>query len=417
MRIQIRPSNLILPQRTGDNGETFQSRVAHRLERFPAQKDAENRLQPAGFRWVTSPFYPSAIRARMPLMSNGLTITDVAKMANVSVATISRVLSGKPGVSQAKRQEIHSLLERVGYRPNRIAQTLALGRSGLLGVVVSNLRIPFYAQIISVLERHCSLRGYRLLVMDSAHDVEREKLNIDVLREHRAEGFFVIPVHDYDNRVDSDHFLKLKLEKFPFLLIGKIQGLDLDWITFEERETAYRLTRKLMEEGRRRFCFMGFDPTNRTVLERLEGIRRALSDGGLELPPDSILDEVGTWSEGGIRAWEPIIRNHFSRPEPPDALIAANDTLALIAIRNLRKMGLRVPQQVAVAGFDDSDFASLVEPSITTNAKDIEQIGAEAAKMLLARIDDPKAPTRQVEIPQHLCIRESTDSDLGPVSA
>lgn len=349
-------------------------------------------------------------------MSNGLTISDIARMANVSVATISRVLSGKPGVSQAKRQEIHSLLERVGYRPNRIAQTLALGRSGLLGVVVSNLRIPFYAQIISVLERHCSLQGYRLLVMDSAHDVEREKLNIDVLREHRAEGFFVIPVHDYDNRVDSDHFLKLKLEKFPFLLIGKIQGLNLDWIAFEETETAFHLTRRMLDQGRRRFAFMGFDPTNRTVLERLEGIRRALSEKGMVLPPESILEEVGTWTEGGIRAWEPIIRDHFSRPEPPDALIAANDTLALIAIRNLKKMGLGVPGQVAVAGFDDSDFASLVEPAITTNAKDIERIGAEAAKMLLAKIANPKAPTRQVEIPQNLCLRESTDADLSPVS-
>lgn len=341
-------------------------------------------------------------------MSNGLTIADIARMANVSVATISRVLSGKPGVSETKRQEIHSLLDQVGYRPNRIAQTLALGRSGLLGVVVSNLRIPFYAQIISVLERHCALEGYRLLVMDSAHDIEREKRNIDVLREHRAEGFFVIPVHDYDNRVDSDHFQKLKLEKFPFLLIGKIQGLDLDWITFEERETAYRVTRNLMEAGRSRFAFMGFDSKNRTVLERLEGIRRALSEGGLGLTPDAILEEVGTWTEGGIRAWEPLVRDLFSRSDPPNALIAANDTLALIAIRNLKKIGLRVPDQVSVAGFDDSDFASLVEPSITTNAKDIERVGAEAAQMLLAKIANPKGPTRQVEVPQILCVRDST---------
>ena len=345
-----------------------------------------------------------------------LTMADIARMASTSTATISRVLSGKPGVSEPKRKEILNLLEQLGYRPNRIAQNLALGKSHLFGVVVSNLQIPFYAQLIGTLENACVEYGYGLLVVDSNHDPEREERNIETMREHQVDGLFIIPVYEYDTSIAVDHLLRLKLERFPFALVGKVEGYDFDWVTAEETNAAAETTRYLLDNGHRRFGFLGFDSGNRTVVERLTGIRAALTESSVEFEESNVVEEVGTWVNGGLHSWAPEIARLFSKKEYPTAIIAANDTIALIAIRNLEKLGYRVPGDVSVVGFDNSDFSALIQPAITTNAKDMGEVARIATETRkshkrkekqLEKVKDPQRKSQQHEIPQRLIERES----------
>jgi LacI family transcriptional regulator, galactose operon repressor len=337
-----------------------------------------------------------------------LTMADIARMANTSTATISRVLSGKPGVSQAKRGEILNLLDRLGYRPNRVAQNLALGKSSLFGVVVSNLQIPFYAQLIGTLENSCAEYGYGLLVVDSNHDPEREERNIETMREHQVDGLFIIPVYEYDTSIEIDHLLRLKLEKFPFTLIGKVVGYDLDWVAAEETNAAAETACFLLRHGHRRIGFLGCDPGNRTVVERIAGIHAALTEAGVEFDESNVVEEVGTWVNGGLDSWSPEISRVFSKKEYPTAIIAANDTIALIAIRNLERMGYNVPGDVSVVGFDNSDFSALIQPSITTNAKDMGEVARIATEALIAKVKNPQRKSEQHEVPQRLIERESS---------
>ncbi len=342
-----------------------------------------------------------------------LTIADIARMANTSTATISRVISGKPGVSEERRREILALLERAGYRPNRIAQNLALGKSGLLGVVVSNLKIPFYSQLIGLIEHCCAQYQYNLLVMDSAHDPAREAKNIETMREHRAEGLYIIPVFEYNTDGDVDHLLRLRLEKYPFVILGKVSGFDFDWVTVEETEAAAQLVRHLAGLGHRRFGFLGHDAKNRTVTERLKGIQAVMEEYHLAFDESFLVDDVGTWSNGGFSSWKPVIEDLFSKNNPPTALIAANDTIALIAIREIESLGLRVPRDVSVVGFDNSDFSGLTRPGITSSAKNMGEVARVATENLIRKIEDPLSKTCQCEIPQEMVTRESSGPCLA----
>ncbi len=341
-----------------------------------------------------------------------LTIIDIARMANTSTATISRVMSGKPGVSEEKRKDILELLDRLGYRPNRIAQQLALGRSNLLGVVVNNLKIPLHSQLIGSLENCCGEYGYNLLVMDSNHDPEKEINNIETMRGQRVGGLFVVPVYEYDMSVPLDHLLRLKLDKYPFVIIGKVQGYDLDWIAIEESDAASKTAQYLLDLGHKRFCFLGYDANNRTVMERFESISASLQRHQVEIENDLIIEEVGTWVNGGFLSWRHAVEAVMSREKVPTAMIAANDTIALVTIRSLETMGYSVPGDVSVVGFDNSEFSALTHPAITTNARNMEELARLATETLMGKLVDPTRKSCQLEVPQELIERDS----CGPCS-
>jgi LacI family transcriptional regulator, repressor for deo operon, udp, cdd, tsx, nupC, and nupG len=336
-----------------------------------------------------------------------LTIIDIARMANTSTATISRVMSGKPGVSEEKRKDIVELLDRLGYRPNRIAQQLALGRSNLLGVVVNNLKIPLHAQLIGSLENCCGEYGYNLLVMDSNHDPEKEINNIETMRGQRVGGLFIVPVHEYDTRVSLDHLLRLKLDKYPFVIIGKVPGFDFDWVAIEESDAASMTAQYLLNLGHKYFCLLGYDANNRTVVERFDSISATLLQHQVEIEKDLIVEEVGTWVNGGMLSWRCEVDRIMSREKRPTAFITANDTIALVTIRELETLGYSVPGDISVVGFDNSDFSALTHPAITTNAKSMEDLARLATEILIGKLDDPNRKSVQSEIPQKLIERDS----------
>lgn len=338
----------------------------------------------------------------------GLTIKDIAKMANTSTATISRTIHGLPGVGEEKRRQMLELLDRIGYRPNRIAQNLVSGHSGTIGIITSNLKIPFYLDSISHIEHLFREKGYQILVLDSNHDLETEKTNIEMLRQYRTEGILLIPEYDYNMKVNLDHLTRLRLENYPFVLIGKTPQHDVDWVTVEETECAYQLTSYLLDHGHKKIGFLGNDSVNRTVVERLAGIRGALQVRGLHLADADVIDEVGTWGEGGEQAWQDVIVDMYAQLDAPTALICANDTIALIIISQLQSIGLKVPGDVSVTGFDDSPWSRFVHPSITTCAKDMATVGRLAVEILFDRMEHPDGPARQHSMPQQLIIRDSS---------
>ncbi|HNT36726.1 MAG TPA: LacI family DNA-binding transcriptional regulator, partial [bacterium] len=224
-----------------------------------------------------------------------ITIKDIARMGSTSIATVSRVLNGKPGVSQITRLRIQEIIDQTGYRPSLVAQNLALRKSLHLGFVASNLVNSFYVDLFRQIEKLTRNEGYHLLLMDSEQDIEHERENIKLMRQHQVQGLIIVPVHDYDESTDVDHLLRLKLSRFPFVIFGKVDGYGFDCVTTEERDAAAQLTRHLLDYGHRRFAFVGDHPNNRCVRERIQGVRDALAERGLHLPQQAAIPMDDIW--------------------------------------------------------------------------------------------------------------------------
>ncbi len=329
----------------------------------------------------------------------GLTIKDIARMAGTSTATISRVLSGAPGVGEEKRMGILELIERCGYQPNRIAQNLVNNRSNTLGFIASDVENVFYFQFFRQIENRCKKAGYQIFLADSEQDVEKEKENIEIMLSRRVEGLIIFPVHDYRTDTNVDHLLELRLRKFPFVLAGKAPGYGFNSVTSEEVKSAYGLTKRLLDFGHRRFAFLGKVPNNRCVAERLEGVRKALWEAGVDLSEDRVLTEHVGWPEDVARM--------FSRKDRPTALVAANDTIALKVMPHLRRTGLSIPRDLSLVTFDDNVWSSYLQPALTTCAVDFEEVGRLTLELLLRKIEDPQSAPEQHEVPQKQVIRES----------
>jgi LacI family transcriptional regulator len=330
----------------------------------------------------------------------GVTIDDVAELANTSTATVSRALNGKPGVTEATRQRIIVLADKLGYRPNRIAQNLALQKSHVIGLVAADLRNPFYIEFFRRIQHAVGARGYQVLIADSELDVEKEKHNIEVMRQHRAEGIFIFPVCDWRASLGVDHLLELRLRRFPFVVVGKVPGMSVDCVTSDELNTARKLTCHLLELGHRSIGFVGFDTNNRPIRERLEGVVSALGAAGCSLDPAHVVELTDDWRSG--------LTTLLRRPDRPTALVMVSDVCALMANRPIIDTGLEVPRDLSLVTFENSLWTEHMKPSLTTTLENLEGVAQSALAILEQRMADLEAPPQVRLIPQEIVIREST---------
>lgn len=329
-----------------------------------------------------------------------VTIKDLAQMANTSTATVSRVLSNKPGVAEEKRRSILQLADKVGYTPNRIAQNLALQKSHLIGLIAAELRSPAYVDFFRRIQTTLEKMGYRVLIADSELQVDKEKHNIAMMREQRVEGLIVFPVHDWQEDSDVEHFLALKLQKFPFVIVGRIEGYGFDFVTSEEERTAEKLARHLLELGHRRIAFVGSDPHNRCIQERRRGVEQAVRSAGAELAAWEFPIVGDAWL-ADLKARLAEERNR------PTALVFVNDVMALMAYRAIGEAGLAVPRDLSVAAFGDNVWSRYLTPALTTTREDNREIARLALETLLQRIGQPARPAVREMVPQEMVFRES----------
>ncbi len=329
-----------------------------------------------------------------------MTIRDFARLANTSTATVSRAFSNKPGVSEKERRRILQLARRAGYTPNRLAQNLALRKSHFLGLVAGDLENPAYVRFFRAVQQTMEPRGYQILIADSERSAEKERHNIAVLQQHQAEGILVFPVHDWDSRSPLDHLVDLRSSNFPFVVIGKIEGYGFDCVAAEEIETASAMTRHLIELGHRRIGFVGAEPHNRCIVERLEGVRTAMQAARLKLNPRHVIDH----REGWIGETVGMLKGK----DGPTALVLVNEVFAGMLFWPLREAGIRIPEDVSVTAFGDSVWARHNRPALTTTAEDLEEVARKSLELLLQRIESPGGPSVASYVAQKLVVRGST---------
>lgn len=337
--------------------------------------------------------------------SRKLTIREFAKLAETSTATVSRAFSNKAGVSEKERKRILQLAQRTGYSPNRIAQNLALQKSHVVGLVAGDLENPAYVRFFRAVQQTLEPRGYQVLIADSERSADKERYNIGVLQQHQAEGILIFPVHDWDSRTSLDHLIDLRKSNFPFVVVGKIEGYGFDCVTAEEMDTAGTMTRHLIELGHRRIGFVGAEPFNRCIVERLEGVKRTMAAEKLKLNPRHVIELRDGWIDDTLAM--------LQRKDRPTALVFINEVLANMAFWPIMELGLRMPQDLSISAFGDSVWARHNRPAITTTQEDLEQVARQGIDLLMQRIASPSGPSVQSYVAQKLVPREST----GPAPA
>lgn len=330
-----------------------------------------------------------------------VTIEQLAALAKTSTATVSRVLNNKPGVTEKTRQRVQNVADELGYQPSRIAQNLALQKSHVLGFVAADLQNAFYTDLFRRVQRQMEPMGYQVLIADSEQNVAKEKHNLAVMRQHRAEGLIVFPVHDWKTQTELNHFMELRLRKFPFVVIGKLNEVACDSVTNEEITSARKLTEHLLELGHREIAFIGSDLENRPVRERQRGVEAALHAARLKLKPENVVPHRHN-------EWLANLKALLKREKRPTALVVMNDVLALIAHRAILEEGIRIPEDISMATFGNEIWTEHLRPSLTTTDVNPEAVATLAMDMLLKRMQDKELHPTQHAIPQKLIIREST---------
>jgi LacI family transcriptional regulator len=331
-------------------------------------------------------------------------LKEIADVAGVSVATVSRVLSGSSHpVSEQTRERVHRAADAFGFHhPNMLARALITRRSQTMAVIVHDISDPYFSEIVRGLEDTAHLHRYQLFISSSDRDPERELSYVRSFLSHRVDAIVFAGGGFADDRYQRE----LDGLLLPFREGGAVVRLSPDkegepFLSTDNHGGAEAMTRHLLDLGHRTIGFIEGPPAFPPSTERLEGYRSALRAAGIE--PDDGLVGSGYFTEnGGARAAAALLR---SRPDVT-ALFAANDQMALGALRELKRRDLDVPGDVSLAGFDDIRIATYLHPSLTTVRVPMYELGREGFFVALRILDGEHPSTRR--LPVDLQVREST---------
>ncbi len=332
-----------------------------------------------------------------------VTLRDVAEHANVSLRTVSNVVSGYQHVSERMRLRVQRAIEELDYRPNPVARTLRTGRTGLLALVVPEIDVPFFSELARDVITAAGELGYRVMIDQTSHDHRREQ---ELLRGGDRgmlfDGMLFAPLATADELSGVE-----PTPTMPLVLLGE-HTFDgrFDHVAIDNVRAAFDATDHLLDLGRTRVAAIGGQPKEAyaTPLQRTAGFLHALEARGLDALPE-LVEPTERYSRAeGYAAATTLMRSEIR----PDALFCYSDLLAMGAMRAVFDAGLRVPDDVAVIGIDDIEEGRYSRPSLSTVSLDAPDIAQAAVARIVARIEEPELDAEEFVAPHALRVREST---------
>ncbi|MFB6835696.1 LacI family DNA-binding transcriptional regulator [Streptomyces sp. NPDC056361] len=327
-----------------------------------------------------------------------VTMSEVARVAGVSVTTVSYVLSGKRPVAPATREAVEAAIAQLGFRLNTVAQSLRTGRSGTAALIIPDIANPFYAELARGLQD--TLRQERLHVVICNTNAERaEELSyLDEVVNRRFDGVVITP-----QWLVPDDLAPLRAAGIPVVVSvdGEPDDLDLDLVRADSREAIDRAVAHLVQRGHRRLGMVAGPPGTPNGDPRLTLFRAAARRHGLELPDDLVVRGKHTRETGAVG-----LRRLMAHPHPPTAVACVNDRSAIGVLEAAEEMGLKIPSDLAVIGHDDIEVASLVRPRLSTIRYPAHEVGSACGRLLLERLDGRVSPVR-VALRTEFVLRES----------
>lgn len=333
--------------------------------------------------------------------TTAVTQRDVAQRAGVSPRTVSNVVNGFPYVSEEVRARVRAALDELGYAPNLVARNLRQGRSGMIALVLP-LDVPYFAELTEFLVEEARRHSYVVVIDKTDGDPQRER-EIVMLNERSAlfDGMIFSPAG-----VDQSE-LNRHVGNQPIVLLGRrIPEGTFDHVMIDNVAAAAAATRHLIGLGRERIALIGPQHRRRSDIayDRASGYREALREAGRPAHRGHMVVADGFRRDAGARAMAQLL----DLPKPPDAVFCYNDPLALGAMRAIHERGMRVPEDVAIVGFDGSEDGRFSTPSLTTISQDKRQIARYAVELLAARLDGDSGPPVTRRADWQLVVAEST---------
>jgi len=329
-----------------------------------------------------------------------LTLEDIADMCGVSRSTVSRVINGDQNVSERTRQKVLDVIQQYNFQPNLAARGLAMGHTRVLGLVIPKgvqaiFEEPFFAMLIRGVSTSCNSMDYSVMLWLAEPEYERRMIT-KILYNGLADGVIVASMLMDDAIVDN-----LRQNKLPFMLIGRHPAYDkLSYLDVDNRGGACQAVLHLLRLGRRRIATITGPQNMIAGANRYQGYLDAMRDRGIPVIPELVVEGDFT-AFGGYACMQRLM------PYKPDAVFTASDNMAMAAIQVIQEHGLRVPEDIAVIGFDDIPQAGRFTPALTTVRQPITRMGAIAAETLIDMIETGSSLPRQMILPAELVIRES----------
>ncbi len=326
------------------------------------------------------------------------TIVDVARRAGVSVSTVSHVVNHTRTVSPQTTRSVEQAIAAVGYTPNTIARSLARSATNSVGIAISAISNPYFSDIICAIETECARLGMMVFLSDTQEDPALELRVVQALHQRRVDGIILAPSADPERKA----LRYLEQSGVPCVLVDRLLSSRFDRVGVQNRWAMDLLVSHLIGHGHRRIGLIAGQPGFATTLERIDGYRAALRAHGL--PWDDDLVHAGNPTVASAAA---ATAKLLALPQPPTALATGNNLATIGAVQAIRAAGLRVPADLALAGFDDFEWASCFEPRLTVIAQPCQEIGRRAAALLVERIKGADARKRSIRLKPTLIIRNS----------
>ncbi len=325
---------------------------------------------------------------------------DVAKTTGFSVNTVSRALNHKPDVNEETRKTIVEAATKMGYRPNKLARSLRSNKTHTIGVIVADIANPYFGALVKGVEKEARKRHYSVILLNTDEDYERESEAIQVVLEERVDGIIISPTQKETGTIKN--LLQLGI---PFVLFGRrFSDLETNYVVTDDVHGGFLATEHLISLGHRRIGMINGPIHISSAKERFQGYREALGRYGLK-QEQSLVTAGAVTMEDGYEVAESLLNKN----PRPTAIFAFSDFVSFGVMKAIREVGLKVPEDISVVGYDDNQFASCSETPLTTIHIPKEELGINAAKVLKEQFVDNQ-PIKQVELSVDLIVRQSTSS-------
>ncbi|RKD29539.1 LacI family DNA-binding transcriptional regulator [Thermohalobacter berrensis] len=328
------------------------------------------------------------------------TIKDIAKLAGVSKATVSRVLNGSKYVSPEAYNRVMKVIEKTGYKPSSIARSLVNKKTKVIGVLITDISNPFYSELVKGIVEVANVYDYNILLCNSFNEFKKEVEFLEILSNKEVDGIIFMT-----KGVTDEHRNFLRSFKKPVVTVNrKVKEFKIPNVDIDNFKAGYDATEHLIKLNHKRIAIIRAAETDETAgVERFEGYKKALDD--YKVPFDNRLVMEGDFkAKSGYKAMEKFLRLE----NPPTAVFCVNDEMACGVIKCVVENGLNVPEDVSVVGFDDIPLASLFIPSLTTIKQPIYDMGAVAMRLVYKLIKGEKIDKEDYILPHKLVIRQST---------
>lgn len=334
-----------------------------------------------------------------------ITVYDIAKEANVSVSTVSRVLNGTAPVKTSTRDRVMEIIKKHHFQPNALARSLIKKETGMLGMILPDISNPFFPEVFLGAEKEARDKGYTIFLCNTLGDFEKETEYLNILQEKRVDGILFVGGRINLTKCKAELAQELVdlSSRLPVVLInGHVPRGNLIKVVMDEVKGAELAVQHLIDLGHMDIAFIGGGNNTSTTVQKISAIRSKLEAHGLKLPEDRIL-----YGDFSIPCGKELMSRIIAMTPRPSAALCVNDNIAIGAIKAAAEAGLRIPQDISIVGFDDTPLATSVIPELTTISQSAHQLGQYAVETVHKLIIGEKTRKLTVLEPQ-LMVRQST---------